>query len=314
MVNSTALVRFINALVAVVVCLLCAGLALASEPATKNVVMPAASILPTGVASPPIQSRVTSQSQGVEYKTAVTKAPPISQETKNSIEPGNHQGANTWLYLLLIILSVTTAVAVSVSFYLYKWKKILLCQPNTLVPEKWGSYLADLGLTVNEQTEALNKNFQHFASLTVESSNKITNLVETFMTLQKALDEKDLEIRRLKKGYDTDIIRKFLFRFIRVDQYLEECLQSDTLDKGALNQAKKMLQFAFEECGVENFSPSIGEDFRKARGVSDNPKKTATDKIEDEYKIIEIIESGYRIKAGDDYEYIVPAKVKILTA
>ena len=50
--------------------------------------------------------------------------------------------------------------------------------------------------------------------------------MESFTVLQTTLDSRDKEIQRLKKGYDSEIFRKFLGRFIRVDKALCEELYS----------------------------------------------------------------------------------------
>ena len=72
-----------------------------------------------------------------------------------------------------------------------------------------------------------------------------------------------------------------------------------------------LLEDALEESDVEIYKPNIGDDVRKSQGVSDSIKKVETNIKEDDFKIAEIISSGYKISSGDKYEYIVPAKVKV---
>ena len=64
------------------------------------------------------------------------------------------------------------------------------------------------------------------------------------MTLQKALDERDAEIRRLKTGYDVHIFQKFIVRFIRVDQAIEDFIGMDKFDKDGFEQIRKLLEDA----------------------------------------------------------------------
>ena len=51
-----------------------------------------------------------------------------------------------------------------------------------------------------------------------------TELVEAFLTLQKSLEEKDQEIRRLKRGHDLEIFRKFLRKFVKLNEDIRSFL------------------------------------------------------------------------------------------
>ncbi len=144
-----------------------------------------------------------------------------------------------------------------------------------------------------------------------ETHQGIVNLSETFMTMQRALDEREGEIRRLKRGYDNDIYRKFVSRFIRVDQAVEDFQRAGGADQTGLEQIRRLLGDAFAECGVECFQPQIGEDYREADGVADKPKTVNADRPEDAFKIAEVLESGYLIRSAESAEVIIPARVRI---
>ena len=45
--------------------------------------------------------------------------------------------------------------------------------------------------------------------------------------------------------------------------------------------------------------------------VADNPKRVKTEDPEEEFTVAEVIESGYRLRNGNDYEIIMPSKVSI---
>ena len=260
---------------------------------------------------------------GEETSTSVSDSKEIAVESVNSMppvmtDPSNkaetqYRNINIWLYIAIFVLALTTFCSVSISFYLYKWRRILLANPNLLVPEEWGKYLESVGKNINSLTKALSDNIELISSKTSDNSDKIVNMVDTYMSLQKALDEKDAEILRLKKGYDAVIFRKFLFRFIRIDQSLEDYIQSGETSLEQLKQLRRLFEDAFDECGVEPFSPNIGEDYRRTQGIADNPKSMKTEKPEDEFMIAEVLEAGYRMGNNGEYEIIVPAKVKIYT-
>lgn len=143
------------------------------------------------------------------------------------------------------------------------------------------------------------------------SDKQIAILNNAFGTLRSALDEKDTEIKRLKKGYDAHLFKQFLVRFIRVDQLIADFMQDENSKSDALDTTKQLLEDAFADCGVESFSPAIGEDYRRATGVAANPKTQHTDNPQDNYKITEVLQAGYRRETDSGFDVVYPAKVKI---
>ena len=144
-----------------------------------------------------------------------------------------------------------------------------------------------------------------------KNAENLDKLQSISVTLRHALDEKDEEIRRFKKGYDAQVFRKFLLRFIRTDLAINDFAQDAKNHSKSFGVIKKLLEDALDACGVETFSPQIGEDYRQADGVADNPKTTVSNDANKRYRIAEIIEQGYRMKTLDGYEIVYPAKIRI---
>jgi len=213
--------------------------------------------------------------------------------------------------LPIIILSIVLLISISINFYLYRIKRYIMNNKQILVPEEWGKYLDSVGDNVGKLENSLNKNIDYIIPQISEILKKIVEMTETYMTLHNSLDEKDSEIRRLKKGYDTEIFHKFIYRFIRVDQLIEDYLSTGEYNQNSLEQIKRLLNDAFDECDVESFSPKIGDDYRRTFGVADNPNRIKTEKLEEEFLIAEVLENGYRLRRGSDYEVILPSKVSI---
>lgn len=246
---------------------------------------------------------------------AIAQDPQLDRQLpglNNSVSSDSpREGTPIILYAAIFLLALATAVSVAVSFYLYKWRRILLSSPHMLVPEALGEHLQAVGARVNENTKLTISGAHSVQALTKEVTKTHSEMLTAFMTLQSSLDEKDSEIRRLKKGYDAEIYRKFINRFIRVYQAVDDCLAGSDSDHEMLTQLKVLLQDAFEECGVEPFSPNLGADYRTFKGVADNPKTVSASTPDQAFQVAEVLEAGYRIRAGDGYEILIPAKVKI---
>lgn len=220
------------------------------------------------------------------------------------------ESSNDILVFALIILSLTTLLSVAISFYLYKWRRILLANPNTVVPEEWAKSLMVMGDNINKINSSVNNSLNSVSEEAASSTQKINQMTETYMELQSVLDEKDQEIKRLRTGYDAEIFKRFISRFIRIEQSLDDFIQ-DEGEKESYTFLKRLFEDALEECGVCKFEPQVGEDYRKAVGISDNPKREATTDKEKDFQISEVIEAGYHTISGEIKHIIIPAKVRI---
>ena len=144
---------------------------------------------------------------------------------------------------------------------------------------------------------------------------KVNDMTQTFMSLQKALNEKDEEIKRLKEGYDDVIVRKFLFRFTKVDKVLKEYMDDGQADLKGLGDIHAQLEDALLEANVEPFSPELGSDYKTTQGVADNPEIKDTIDEKQDSTIAEVLQVGYRRRlpdeAEDDFQIIASAKVAI---
>lgn len=261
-----------------------------------------------------VSSETASRISSVESSKGPPKEVASENISKLDFSPvdteANSDNPSDALYLAVIILSIGFTISICITFYLYKWRKIILSSPSAVVPEEWAKYLQGVGKDFDTFTESIGGHLQNIVNASDDQSSKISNMIDTYMELQTALDEKDKELSRYKDGYDSEIFKKFIVRFARVEQALDNFID----DKGPSDEyllLKRLFEDAFEECGVSRKSPSIGDDYRTAKGVSDHPKTEISDDPELDFKISEVIESGYELVTGDGSRTIIPSKVRI---
>jgi molecular chaperone GrpE (heat shock protein) len=144
-----------------------------------------------------------------------------------------------------------------------------------------------------------------------KTGEKIDALMQAYLTLQGALDQKDTELKRLREGYDAHLYRRFIARFLRARHAIIDAKAHQRFDQQAFLQVEQLLDDALDDCGVESFAPEIGSDYRTANGVADPPAKTPTDTEDNAFKIAEVLELGYRLNSNGHREVIVPARVRI---
>ncbi len=112
---------------------------------------------------------------------------------------------------------------------------------------------------------------------------------------------------------DASALRDYLKRLVPVDIAIADFMRDGGAESEALKVIKALAEDALDSCGVETFAPEIGEDYRRAEGVADYPKTRVTDKPEDKFKIVEILEKGYRMRTPEGFDVIYPARVRIFT-
>jgi len=231
--------------------------------------------------------------------------------------------------ILLVLLSLTTLLSISVSFWLYRWRRIATSGREIVVPEIFAQQLQSIYASINysnskvgdaitqqrdkvdQQSSVVNQSRNSLALL----GENIKEMIEVHMKLQSVIDQKENEIERYKQGYDAKIFHDFLLRFTIVDQVFKDYIRDDKTNKDvkdALEDIREVMEDALAECGVESFSPEIGDDYRSVEGVADNPKKIDTDNEDQHYSIKEVIDEGYRRETdGGDYKIITEARVSI---
>lgn len=225
---------------------------------------------------------------------------------------------NFYIAAVLGVVSLLALLIIALSFYFYRWSRTFSVNSSSkkfsTASKEDFSQLATIEKILNKLHTQYGEDMVRLVRNNADSAEKMTGLQKTFLTLKSMLDERDSEIRRLKKGYDAQVFRKFLIRFIRVDQAVDEFLQDNPAEREALDVIKNFLEDALDACGVQHFSPQIGEDYRRAEGVGDFPKKSKTENPEKNYKIAEILQKGYRIQTPEGHEIVYHAKVRIFTS
>ncbi len=253
----------------------------------------------------------------LEIDSQPTENSEIPRSTDQETTGGIAKSESAVFFIILGLICFLALLLVALIVYLYRWSKTLRVAPvesPTFVPASSDVVQQNvLTQTLAELRALIAGSMEQIGRDSANNEEKLGTLRNIYVTLHGALDEKDAEIRRLKKGYDAQVFRKFLIRFIRTDLAVNDFVQDVETKSEALALIKRLLEDALDECGVERFSPAIGEDYRRVEGVADNPKKTLSHNVDDRYKIAEVIEQGYRMKTPDGYEIVYPAKVRIFT-
>jgi len=231
----------------------------------------------------------------------------LETETESSAQPTTH-------WVLVFGLICITVISLVISFWNYHIRSVYLKDGPALVPERWGQILSELIDVWKLQHTQSQSSLARVQKDTEEQTKKSNDLLESFLTLQDALTLRDEEISRLKKGYDSKIFKRFLMRFVRVDRSLREMEHEFAGDEHKKNYRYlvRLMQDALEECGVEQFIPEVGSDYRDAGPqIADDPTVIETEDADKDFKIADIQSAGYVLVGEGETEVVIPSRVSI---
>ena len=224
-----------------------------------------------------IQTRRLVEMQTEEIRQLAVATEGIRQSGENQIGASNVRAEPAGLFSIAV-LGLTSLIAllfIVLSVYLYRWSRALSATTGQTLPK-------------------------------LETIKHLLRGIEVKIKTPETVSDDGAG-----DGIsDVSDLRDYLKRLIPVDIAVDDFMQ-DGEDSKALEVIKALIEDALDSCGVETFSPEIGEDYRRAEGVADYPKTQVTDKPEDKFKITEVLEKGYRIKTETGYDVIYPARVRI---
>jgi hypothetical protein len=224
-----------------------------------------------------------------------------------------------WPYVIALIALLLALAAVASTFILLRWRKALEGGQTSILPNQvlgdWGKvqevingqsqYLQKLGEFIQEQ-------IRQAQSQQEGTREDVRAVMESLRLFQDELSKKDAEIERLRTGADARIFIQFLGRFLRVLKVLEEealMLENRGQDASSLRGYADLLESALEECGVERFSPVVGDEYTTADGVADRPETTPTDDPKKHLRIAHVIRNGFLLPTDAKPVYVQKAEV-----
>jgi len=261
------------------------------------------------------ESSITAEHSGKETKNqdqdkAPTATTPFNKDQQNR-------------ELLPIILGLVTAglIASLIGNYFQFRRRANVKVPKVLKTATALSSSQDLLKPTNPEANSQKRVRIEEILTTLDTTTKgthqqIASIFEILEIFRTNLETREAEIRRWKEGYDNAVFKKFISRFIRVDQAItEELIAHETgkrlANKTTLESLQELLLDALENCDVERFSPIIGEDFKKAFGVDENFTPIPTKNPEEIYKIAKVISPGYLLKGNEKNICIYAPKIAV---
>jgi hypothetical protein len=215
------------------------------------------------------------------------------------------------------MMIVVTAISSITSLYLYWWRRKLTDGERMLAPENLLDALHQMHADDKEAVNSLHSLRQSISDSKESTSDSISVLRKTFLTFRDGVHQRDAEIKKFQDGYDVVILRKYLKRFLLVEDAILSTGREFPDSTEALNKVQKSLERALDECDIERFKPLIGELASDlGPSVTDDPEYvTSVSEDQSPGTIARVDKDGVRVRIRDDeWAVIRPAKIVVYQA
>ena len=231
------------------------------------------------------------------------------------ITENNNNLQTVWIVLTFFSISIA-GLASFVAFKFYNWRqKVDLT--GALVPEEWAGHLIALTGSLNSQSahiQNLSSDNVRLSKLVESNSTEVLKQTsatkEMLLTFQTSIQEKDLEINRLKLGYDFKIQKDLLSQLVQLHSNCLEIIEKSGSTKG-LRNIEILFRDLLEGSGVMIFKPSIGTDFST---ISDQTEVVGHSSASPENlkkgEISDVLSDCYLYDSGSRQTVLKPAKIK----
>mgnify|MGYP001166854904 CR=1 FL=1 len=186
-------------------------------------------------------------------------------EEKPAEEAITQEGGNSLFVILsLVIIALLFLISLLMNYKLLTWrskyKDQLIAFPESLLDkfddlnEKFNNISLETKKDANSHKELHKKVADHVAQ-------RYDEIFESFAALQKNLDLKDKEIERLKKGYDMQVLKKYISRLISISDICSDITGDPKVSEETKNEVNFVADSIFnliEELGVKKISIQQG--------------------------------------------------------
>ena len=218
-------------------------------------------------------------------------------------------GAGSTAIIALVIVSLASLGS---AFYARKQRQVTL-RSYSASPSHLDSTISAVKRDIEELRGIITGDLKTTAVQRETTTNSLKELTEIVSTLRKSLDEKDEELRRFKRNYDTEVYRRFLRRVIDLHEVTKDAT-SRSPDNKDIAQLLELTEHLLDECSTKQFYPTIGNYYRDEFGVADNPRPIATDDPALLGRIESVLQPGYELLGGTTRQIVIPAKVVVYRA
>lgn len=178
--------------------------------------------------------------------------------------------------IVIIILLILIMILFCISTYLIYFKRWREFEPDKLItfPEEAINKINQVIDTnkkyqdeIIEQNKMLSSDLNKILS---ELNTQIVKLSDQIQSFRSLAEERGIEIKRYKEGYNFSISKSFMLGLIENINYIDKNLERDEIKNSDLSRyleaSKDKLELLLLSQGVEKFSPEINKSITEIDG------------------------------------------------
>ncbi|MBK67613.1 MAG: hypothetical protein CMP22_05745 [Rickettsiales bacterium] len=265
--------------------------------------------------NPNSETEQVEEVQETESQKEAIQPQPLDIESGDQTSIPNSNSSNL-LYVLLIFLTVALFASIYVVIYLLKWRYRISEAQVSIVPQELLKMLEVQIDGFNQYSSYVSEYAKRISHDREKTNLDIQELQKSFVVFQDSLNQKDQEIERYKKGYDSAVYKKFLGKFIKFYIALKKEAEAEAKENNqsleSFSYLLEILEDAFLECNVEIKYPSINASTSDYKDLIGGAKKfISTNQQELHEKIAEVLLPAFILKTQAKEEVLREANVAV---
>ena len=210
------------------------------------------------------------------------------------------------LCIILIIFSLSTYL-----MYFKRWKKF---DPEKLItfPEEAVAQIQEIKKTNIELQERINDQnkllINEVKKILEQINNQISSLNEQVQSFRTLAEERGIELKQYKDGYNYSITKSFIMGLIENIKYIDKNLKREEIKNSDfaryLEASKDKLELLLVAQGVEKYTPEIGRPIMETEGCK--AVGTVPTSEDNQVNLIQsIIIPGYKLQLNKNESNII---------
>lgn len=216
--------------------------------------------------------------------------------------------------ILTLILLILILIIFSLSTYLMYFKRWKQFDPENLItfPEEAVAQIEEIKKTNIELQEKLNDQNKSLINevnkILEQINNQISSLNEQVQSFRTLAEERGVELKQYKDGYNYSIVKSFIMGLIENIKYIDKNLLKDEIKSSDfaryLEASKDKLELLLVAQGVEKYIPVVGKLIMETEGCK--AIGTIPTSEDSEVNLIQsIITPGYKLQLNKNESNII---------
>ena len=226
-------------------------------------------------------------------------------EEKKSLKTEDSTIYVATMIAIILLFFISLVINYTLLRWRSKYKNQLISFPESLqeqfenLSKEFTTTKSTIRGDFGDYTENLKKQMHSNQEVSKNVTKKYDEIFESFSMLQKSLSQKDEEIERLKKGYDLQILKKYVIKLMRVSDTCDAIIQDPKTSSETKSETTFILESLYdllEDLGIEKYTIKAGVSTKsEVFGLppANEWVKVITDKKDQEFKVKKTIKEGY---------------------